>query len=194
MRYGPEHRAITHQKIVKDASRRVRAEGLSGAAVSAVMRDAGLTHGGFYKHFKSKDALVLESLRKAFEELADFLTRAAQKAPPDKAWKEIVKTYLSVEHCDHAERGCPVAALASELARADEAVKTQIQGEIKKYKNRMLPYMPGMSRGRQRAGFPVDYFNDAWGDCNRPPSSGQSATGKNTLLAQDSFSCAAFSL
>jgi AcrR family transcriptional regulator len=55
-----------HQKIVKDASRRVRAEGLSGAAVAAVMRDTGLTHGGFYKHFGSKDELVMESLREAF--------------------------------------------------------------------------------------------------------------------------------
>jgi TetR/AcrR family transcriptional repressor of nem operon len=58
MRYLPEHKAETHQKIVKDASRRVRAEGMTGAAVSAVMRDAGLTHGGFYKHFGSKDELL----------------------------------------------------------------------------------------------------------------------------------------
>ena len=55
MRYGPEHKLEIHRKIVKDASRRVRAEGLNGAAVSAVMKDAGLTHGGFYKHFGSKD-------------------------------------------------------------------------------------------------------------------------------------------
>jgi TetR/AcrR family transcriptional repressor of nem operon len=66
MRYGPEHKLETHQKIVKDASRRVRAEGLSGAAVSAIMKDAGLTHGGFYKHFRSKDDLLLESLREGF--------------------------------------------------------------------------------------------------------------------------------
>ena len=61
MRYRPEHKAEIRQKIVNDASRRVRAEGLTGAAVAAVMRDAGLTHGGFYKHFESKDELLLES-------------------------------------------------------------------------------------------------------------------------------------
>ena len=54
MRYGPEHKIEIHRKIVKDASRRIRAEGLNGAAVSAVMKDAGLTHGGFYKHFREQ--------------------------------------------------------------------------------------------------------------------------------------------
>ena len=62
MRYRPEHKIQIHQKIVKDASRRVRTEGLNGAAVGAVMRDTGLTHGGFYKHFGSKDDLLVESL------------------------------------------------------------------------------------------------------------------------------------
>ena len=69
MRYKPEHKAEIRRKIVQDASRRVRAEGLTGAAVSAVMRDAGLTHGGFYKHFGSKEDLLLESLREAFREI-----------------------------------------------------------------------------------------------------------------------------
>jgi TetR/AcrR family transcriptional repressor of nem operon len=143
MRYRPEHRAEIHRKIVKDASRRVRAEGLTGAAVSAVMRDAGLTHGGFYKHFRSKDELVVESLREAFREIADRLAQVGEQAQPGTAWKAIVKAYLSPEHCDHAEFGCPLAALAPELARADKAMKTQILGELTKYKGRMLPFMPG---------------------------------------------------
>jgi TetR/AcrR family transcriptional repressor of nem operon len=79
MRYRPEHKAEIHQKIVKDASRRVRAEGLGGAAVAAVMRDTGLTHGGFYKHFGSKDELVMESLREAFREFEDTLIGAAEE-------------------------------------------------------------------------------------------------------------------
>ena len=79
MRYRPEHKAEIHQKIVNDASRRVRAEGLTGAAVSAVMRDAGLTHGGFYKHFGSKDELLLESLSEAFREMAECLAHAAEE-------------------------------------------------------------------------------------------------------------------
>lgn len=150
MRYLPEHKVKTHEKIVKDASRRLRAEGLTGAAVSAVMRDAGLTHGGFYKHFKSKDELVIESLREAFRGLADSLAQAAQKGRPGAArktpataWKAIVKAYLSPEHCDHPEWGCPLAALAPQLARADKSMKAQILKELEKYKSRMLPFMPG---------------------------------------------------
>ena len=69
MRYPPEHKLEIHQKIVKDASERVRVEGLNGAAVAAVMRDTGLTHGGFYKHFGSKDDLLVESLSEAFREI-----------------------------------------------------------------------------------------------------------------------------
>ena len=81
MRYRPEHKAEIHQKIVKDASRRIRTEGMTGAAVSAVMRDAGLTHGGFYKHFGSKDELLMESLSEAFQEIADRLAQAARAVP-----------------------------------------------------------------------------------------------------------------
>jgi TetR/AcrR family transcriptional repressor of nem operon len=143
MRYGPEHKTETHRKIVKDASERVRREGLNGAAVAVVMRDAGLTHGGFYKHFRSKDDLLLQSLREAFAEVVALLEKAAKQAPPKSAWKAIVKTYLSAEHCNHPQRGCPVAALASELARAGKDMKGQILAEMDSYKDRMLPYMPG---------------------------------------------------
>jgi len=143
MRYRPEHKAEIHQKILNDASRRVRAEGLTGAAVSAVMRDAGLTHGGFYKHFGSKDELLLESLSAAFREMAERLASAAEEATPGTAWKTVVKAYLSPEHCDHPDRGCPLASLAPELARADESMKALILGELTKYKDRMLPFMPG---------------------------------------------------
>src|SRR3954462_4504587 len=100
MRYPPEHKTEVHQKIVQDASRRVRAEGLTGAAVSAVMRDSGLTHGGFYKHFGSKDELLIASLSEAFRDMADRLVRTAEHSRPGTAWKAIVKTYLSPEHCN----------------------------------------------------------------------------------------------
>jgi TetR/AcrR family transcriptional repressor of nem operon len=143
MRYRPEHKVEVHRKILKDASRRVRAEGIVGAAVSSVMRDAGLTNGGFYKHFGSKDDLLTESLSEAFREMADRLTQVAEKSKPGTAWKAIVKAYLSPEHCDHAESGCPLAALAPELARADGAMKAPIRREMIKYKSRMLPLMPG---------------------------------------------------
>jgi TetR/AcrR family transcriptional repressor of nem operon len=153
MRYQPEHKAETHRKIVKDASRRVRAEGMTGAAVSAVMRDAGLTHGGFYKHFENKDALLMESVSEAFQDIADRLTQAAQQSKPETAWKAIVKTYLSLEYCDHVEYGCPLPALGPELARADETMKPRIFEELKKYRSRMLPFMPGQRTADKESAF-----------------------------------------
>jgi TetR/AcrR family transcriptional repressor of nem operon len=156
MRYRPEHKAEVHQKIVKDASRRVRTEGLTGAAVAAVMRDTGLTHGGFYKHFDNKDELLVESLREAFREMTGTLADAAEQSHPETAWKAIVKTYLSLEYCDHAERGCPLAALAPELARVDKGMRGQILTELVKYKDRMLPFMPGgRATDKERAFFSI---------------------------------------
>jgi TetR/AcrR family transcriptional repressor of nem operon len=156
MRYGPEHKLATHRKIVRDASRRVRAEGLKGAAVSAVMKDAGLTHGGFYKHFGSKDDLLLESLREGFREIEDTLAHTAEQSPPGEAWKAIVGTYLSLELCEHPERGCPLAALSPELARADKKMRPQIAEELVNYKSRMLPFMPGQrTADKERAFFAI---------------------------------------
>jgi TetR/AcrR family transcriptional regulator, transcriptional repressor for nem operon len=156
MRYPPEHKAEVHQKIVKDASRRVRVEGLSGAAVAAVMRDTGLTHGGFYKHFGSKDELVMESLREAFREIGDKLVRVAEQSRSDAAWKAIVTSYLSLEYCDHVERGCPLPALAPEMARVDEAMRRQVFAELVNYRDRMLPFMPGRrTADKERAFFVI---------------------------------------
>lgn len=156
MRYQPEHKAETHQTIVKDAARRVRAEGIAGAAVSAVMRDAGLTHGGFYKHFESKDDLLMESLREAFREMADCLIEAGKRSAPGTAWKAMVKLYLSPEHCDRVESGCPLAALAPELARAGNAIKVPVLRELIQYKSRMLPSMPGRrAADKERAFFAI---------------------------------------
>jgi len=156
MRYKPEHKVEVHRKIVKDASRRVRSEGLNGAAVATVMRDTGLTHGGFYKHFGSKDDLLLESLREAFREIEETLVRAAEQAPPGKAWKAIVKTYLRAEMCDRPEHGCPLATLGPELARADAELRPQIVAELVNYKSQMVPFMPGRRTvDKERAFFAI---------------------------------------
>lgn len=153
MRYGRDHKAEVHEKIVKDASQRVRAEGLNGAAVSAVMRDAGLTHGGFYKHFSSKDELLMEALRDAFRDITDRLVRAAEQSRSEPAWKAIVKAYLSVEYCAHPERGCPLTALAPELARVDESMRPRVLGEMIKYRDRMVPFMPGRRTAEKERAF-----------------------------------------
>jgi TetR/AcrR family transcriptional repressor of nem operon len=156
MRYHAGHKARVHHKIVKDASERVRAEGLNGAAVSAVMRGAGLTHGGFYKHFGSKDELLIESLKEGFRDIIGILVAAAEQTPSGEAWKAIVKTYLRPEMCEHPEHGCPLAALAPELARVDKRMKPQILAELVHYKSRMVPFMPGRRTvDKERAFFAI---------------------------------------
>ena len=156
MRYQPGHKAEIHKKIVKDASRRIRSEGLTGSAVSSVMRDAGLTHGGFYKHFSSKDALLLESLGEAFQEIADRLVRAAEESRSEEPWKAMRKTYLSLEYCDHVDRGCPLPTLAPELARANKKMRGKILTQLVRYKDRMVPMMPGRkSADKERAFFQI---------------------------------------
>lgn len=153
MRYPAAHKAETHEQLVKDASRRIRIAGIKGTAISAMMQDAGLTHGGFYKHFGSKDELLMESLSQAFQEISDRLSETAEKSPPQTAWKAIVKTYLSLESCDHVEYGCPLPTLAPELARADNAMKARIFEEVKKYRSRMLPFMPGERTAEKEQAF-----------------------------------------
>ena len=111
--------------------------------VATVMRDNGLTHGGFYKHFGNKDELVLESLREAFQTIAENLAHAGEQSKRETAWKAIVKAYLTLEYCEHPERGCPLTALAPELARVDKRMRSEIVSDLVNYKDRMLPFMPG---------------------------------------------------
>ena len=156
MRYPPEHKAEIRKKILKDASVRVRGEGLTGAAVAAVMHDTGLTHGGFYKHFASKDDLLTESVREAFRDFIEKLVHVAEQARSGEAWKAIVKFYLKQEHCDDAEHGCPLTALGPELARVDETMRNQFFADLVNYKDRMVPFMPGRrTNDKERAFFAI---------------------------------------
>ena len=156
MRYRPEHKAEVHEKIVKDASRRIRAEGLTGAAVAEVMRDNGLTHGGFYKHFDSKDELLLEALGAGFGEIVGRMERVVKGVRKGSEWKAIVKAYLSLEHLDHVESGCPLTALGPDLARTQKTMKPRIVAELVKYKDRMVPNMPGRTTAdKERAFFAI---------------------------------------
>lgn len=156
MRYPPGHKTEVHRKIVNDAARRVRAEGLNGAAVAAVMRDTGLTHGGFYKHFESKDDLLIESIQESFRDITEKLLHAAGQSRSGEPWKAIVECYLSLEYCEHAERGCPLTAMAPDMARGDKKMRAEIFAEMVKYRDRMLPFMPGeRTADKERAFFVI---------------------------------------
>lgn len=153
MRYEPDHKIRTHRKIVRTASRQLRAKGLNGPAVATLMRASGLTHGGFYKHFGSRDDLVVEALEESLRELRDRLVATAQRAAPGEGWKAMVRCYLSLELCDRPDEGCPIAALAPDMGRTRPAVKQRIAAAILKFRQEMLPFMPGKSAEEKGANF-----------------------------------------
>src|SRR5438876_12272649 len=118
MRYEPQHKSQTRDRIVRNAARKLRAEGLSGPGVATVMKASGLTVGGFYKHFRSKGELLAEAIEAGYSEFGDRAFAVLESVAPAERWKEVVRWYLTPEHCEHAETGCPIAALAPEIARA----------------------------------------------------------------------------
>src|SRR5438067_11855338 len=118
MRYDLEHKTRTRDRIVRNAARKLRGEGLSGPGVASVMKASGLTVGGFYKHFRSKDELLADAIAQGFSESSEKICSSLQNVPREDRWKEIVRLYLSPGHCDSPGTGCPVAALAPEIARA----------------------------------------------------------------------------
>lgn len=112
-----EQKAATRNKILDLASARLRSEGLAGNAVHRLMRDAGLTHGGFYVHFESKDALDGAALEAAMGSFAGVGHELSQELPRAERRKQLAARYLSRSHRDHPETGCPLAALLSEVPR-----------------------------------------------------------------------------
>ena len=126
MRKSKQEAAATRQRIIKAAAARFRKNGIAGTGLSDLMADAGLTHGGFYRHFASKDQIVAEACAAATDSaIATFFSNKS----PQRGLKARVAKYLSRAHRDDPSAGCPLAALGSEIARSDEktrAAATQV--------------------------------------------------------------------
>jgi len=153
MRYEPDHKQRTHRRIVESASRQFLSEGMNGPGVAKLMKASGLTVGGFYKHFRSKDDLITEAIDASVRDLAAEFTKRARQARAGEAWKEIVKRYLSMEHCEHPGFGCPMAALAPDIARTRPAIRRKIQASMEAYKKQLVEFMPGASSGEKQRNF-----------------------------------------
>ena len=123
MRYSKEHKFQTHARIVKRASVKLREKGAHGIGVADLMKEAGLTHGGFYAHFDSRDALMIEAFTHAMDRSTENWKEQSEGAPAEKRLSAIVNSYLSAEHRDNPGQGCAVPALAAEIAR--ESAKTR---------------------------------------------------------------------
>jgi TetR/AcrR family transcriptional repressor of nem operon len=114
-RYGKEHKQATRRRIIETAGRRLKRDGINGSGIATLMADAGLTNGAFYAHFESKEDLVATTV-------ADQL-REQRETYNAQSLEEIVRVYLSTQHRDDTEGGCPSAALLDEIARSSDAVK-----------------------------------------------------------------------
>jgi TetR/AcrR family transcriptional regulator, transcriptional repressor for nem operon len=125
MRYEKGHKDQTRKRVVDVAAARFRAQGIEGTGVAGLMADAGLTHGGFYAHFKSKDDLVREALSAAHARSQEIWTAEANEARKrgESGLEAIVRRYLRTAHRDRLETGCSIAALAPEVARNDSKIR-----------------------------------------------------------------------
>jgi TetR/AcrR family transcriptional regulator, transcriptional repressor for nem operon len=130
MRHSKAEKAKTHKRIVRIASKRFREEGLSGIGIADLMKECGLTVGGFYKHFNSRDELVAEAVGSALE-LWKRTVDAADSAGPPVTYDSLVDEYLSEAHRNHPATGCPVGALAGDLARSDKRTRAVVSRKIR---------------------------------------------------------------
>jgi TetR/AcrR family transcriptional regulator, transcriptional repressor for nem operon len=130
-RLGPSRKEATHERIVETAARAIRRRGYSGAGVAEVMKEAGLTHGGFYAHFESREGMLAEAADRAGADGMAVLARVAAEAPPKKALESMLRAYLSKAHVEAVETGCAIAALGSEVPRQSAKVRRAATRRIK---------------------------------------------------------------
>jgi len=132
MSSAPTRKELSHERIVDVAARAIRRAGYRGVGVADIMKEAGLTHGGFYAHFDSRDALVVEAMQRAGRENQAALEVAVARrvAKGSTRFAALVHAYLHDSHLDRPEQGCVVAALASEMTRQDNAVRDEARRRV----------------------------------------------------------------
>ena len=146
MRYSPEHKQRNHEKILAVAARTFREQGADSSGIGTVMKKVGLTKGGFYRHFESKDDLFVEAVARAFDEMGAGMENAARSAPEGQALRAMIERYLSVGHANSPGTGCVLSALAPEFARKPVGVRRRVEALQEAYRERILPFVPGETR------------------------------------------------
>ncbi|NBJ10354.1 TetR/AcrR family transcriptional regulator [Microvirga arsenatis] len=148
MRYGKGHKDATHRRIVEVASKQLRKDGVGASGVAGLMASAGLTHGGFYSHFPSKDALIEEALAAALEQVKAWIGSVAE-SNEDK-FEAVIRAYLSPEHRDNPETGCVAGALAPEIARHSPAVREMFTKSIIEHVDMLASLLPASATPQAR--------------------------------------------
>ena len=150
MRYSKEHKQETHDRIVKKASVRLREKGAHGIGVADLMKEAGLTHGGFYAHFDSRDALVIEAFNYAMERSTERWRKLAEGIPPDKRFASIVEAYLTPLHRDDPGHGCAITSLGAEIAGESPRTRKAFAAKIEDMIDMMSDHLPDVPRKTAR--------------------------------------------
>ncbi|MYN11090.1 TetR/AcrR family transcriptional regulator [Pseudoduganella aquatica] len=156
-RAASSRKEATHQRIVEVAARAIRRSGYAGTGVADIMKEAGLTHGGFYAHFASREALLAEAADRAGAEAVRMSADIAAAAPPGKSLRALMEAYLSQQHVDAVEYGCPVSALGSEMHRQAPEVRHAATRHIKEMIDLVARQLPdwGTPEAHQQAMFMV---------------------------------------
>jgi len=150
MRYSREHKLETHARIVKRASVRLREKGAHGVGVADLMKDAGLTHGGFYAHFDSREALVIEAFAYAMDRSTERWRKLAEQTPPEKRMAAIVDSYLTKVHRDDPGHGCAVPALGAEIARESPKTRKAFAAKLEQMIEMLAEQVPDLPRKAAR--------------------------------------------
>jgi TetR/AcrR family transcriptional regulator, transcriptional repressor for nem operon len=123
MRYDADHKQRTRERVLKEAAAAIRVDGPDRIGVAAIMARAGLTHGGFYAHFASKDELLVACITQMFDEACAWFEKLSAGLPPEQGLAAYVGFYLSRYHRDHREASCPIAAMAADLPRLGQPAR-----------------------------------------------------------------------
>src|SRR3954454_926609 len=150
MRYSKEHKQETHARIVKKASVRLREKGAHGIGVADLMKDAGLTHGGFYAHFDSREALVIEAFGYAMDRSIAHWRKKAEQTPSDKRLAGIVDSYLTPSHRDDPGHGCAIPALSAEIARENPKTRKAFAAKLEQMIEMIAEQIPDVARKTAR--------------------------------------------
>ncbi len=149
MRVTREQAAENRERIVQVAAKLFRERGFDGIGVADLMKSAGLTHGGFYGHFGSKDDLVAEACGRALEKSVEKWDRLAAESPEDPL-RAIAGSYLSQTHIDKPGSGCLLAALGPDVARQDRSVRRAMTDGLRTMMERLTAWVPGKSKVDKR--------------------------------------------
>jgi len=153
MRYAIKHKEESRNRILEAAARQFRQYGSETVRVSDVMNAAGLTHGGFYKHFSDKNQLLHEAIATALANLSKEISAMTQGKPRVAALRQVINFYLSEDHLRHPDLGCALAAMGTEIARMPPAIKHEVSKALDAYADRVSYLMPGRNKEEQRNAF-----------------------------------------